>query len=218
MSIIKRIPTLFLIYILIAAGCKKDDFISYNKPFTVANTGGAPTTSGGKAADSVITDSDAFIHHIQYKAGAQQVVTSISGDTLVLKYHENVSIYLPARGYVLSYSVHLVDDFSQSVLKNFDFIIIDAAGHVNFNWADDNLSNIPQKTVKDSTINNTDMTVITAHRLFTFSKAYADHATAVNARDSIMKIKTDKINYSAYVLFTKTYPVTVTSALIIYTE
>lgn len=215
MSIIKHIAPLFIIYILFAAaGCKKDDFISFNKPFTITSASGG----GTKAPDTVITDSDAYIHHTQYKVGTQGVITSVSGDTLVLKYHENVNVYLPARGYVLSYSVHLTDDFSPSTLKNFDFIIIDADGHVNYNWADDNLSNIPQKTVKDSMINNTDMTVINVHRLFTFSKTYANHAAAVGAQDSIMKITTDKISYSAYVLFTKTYPATVTSALITYTK
>jgi len=161
-------------------------------------------------------DTNAFIHSISFAAPTQYTGITVKGATVSLIYNEDVNIFLPKEGYVLSYAVHLKEDFSSSALAAFTFTTIDAEGDITTNWVDDNLNNITAKTVKDTTLNNVAMVKITVKRPFTFTKTYADNEAAVNEQNYLAKITSDKINFSSYVYFTKTYPATATSTAIVY--
>jgi hypothetical protein len=188
-----------IVLMMIMAGCKKSQ------------------AAGPVTAKPI--DTDAFIHQISFAAPNQYVATSVSGDTLRMIYYENISIYLPSQGYKFSYALHLIENFNNSTLKNFQYTTIDAEGDVDVNWVDNNLNNIGSaKTVKDTTINNLVVTEVTVQRPFTFSKAYADNQAAVNEENAILKITTDKINFSSYVYFTTTYPATNTDIPVYYVK
>jgi hypothetical protein len=164
-------------------------------------------------------DTDAFIHQISFAAPNQYVATSVSGDTLRMVYYENVAIYLPSQGYKFSYALHLIENFDSSILINFHYTTIDAEGDVDVDWVDNNLNNIgAAKTVKDTTINNVAETQVTVRRPFMFFKVYANNAQAVNEENLVLAINTDKINFSSYVYFTKTYPATSTSIPVYYVK
>lgn len=194
MKYIRYISPLFALFIAFA-GCKKG-----------SNASNAPK----------VIDTDLFIHQISFTAPTQYTGVKVDGNTTSLIFNENVNIYLPKQGYELSYAVHLKEDFSSSALASFTFTTVDAEGDVTTNWVDDNLNNITAKTVKDTTVNNIAVVQITVKRPFTFKKVYPDHQSALKEQQYLSTLTTDKINFSSYVYFTKTYPATATSTPVYY--
>lgn len=178
-------------------------------------------TSCGKLNDLTPTtvkplDTDVFIHQISFNAPTQLVATKVSNATLAMIYYENINLYIPKAGYTLSYAIHLREDFTSAALIKFQFTTTDTEGDVTTDWVDDNLNNITTKTVTDTTINALEMVKVTIQRPFTFTKVYADNKSAIAEQDSILALTTDKINFSSYVYFTKTYAATATSTRISY--
>lgn len=163
-------------------------------------------------------DTDALIHQIKFSASDQFAATSISGTTLTIIYYENVTLLIPAEGLNLSYAIHLQEDFSASALAKLNYTTIDAYGDVDHDWVNGNLNDVTAKTEKDTTVANVKFTQITVQRPFTFSKPYSTLQAAILGQDSLLNRKTDKINFSSYVYFTKTYPATSTSENIYYTK
>jgi hypothetical protein len=163
-------------------------------------------------------DTDAVIHTISFSAPTQFAATSVIGDTLKTIFYENVSLLIPADGLNLSYALHLKEDFTSSALINFNFTTVDAYGDVTYDWVDDNLNNVTAKTEKDTVINGKNVAKITVQRPFTFSETYTSAQLAINEQDSLLKRTTDKINFSSYVYFGKTYPATSTSTPIYYVK
>jgi len=163
-------------------------------------------------------DTDALIHQISFNAPSQFVATSVAGSKLTMIYYENVSLLIPANGLNLSYALHLEEDFSSAALKSFDYTTVDQSGDVTFDWVDDNLNNVTAKTIKDTVINAAKWSKITVQRPFTFSKTYTDNKSAVSVQDSVLNLKSDKISFSSYVYFTKTYPASTTSVGVYYVK
>ena len=153
-------------------------------------------------------DTDMFIHQISFAAPIQYTGVNVNGNIVSLTYNENVNVFLPKEGYELSYAVHLKEDFTTSALESFTFTTPDTQGKVTTDWVDDNLNEIAAKTVKDTTLNNIAMVKITVKRPFNFTKTFANNQAALNEQDYLSKLLSDKINFSSYVYFTKTYPAT----------
>lgn len=185
-----------IIFAFVAASCRKSASVTPSKPI----------------------DTDAVIHSITFAIPTQFVATSTSGPKLTMIYYENVSLNIPSKGLDLSYALHLTEDFSPSILANFDYFTIDQAGHINTNWVDGNLNNVSAKTKKDTVINNLPVTRITVQRPFTFYKTYATAAEATDGQTQILARKGDKINFSSYVYFTKTYPASTLTASVLYVK
>jgi hypothetical protein len=94
--------------------------------------------------------------------------------------------------------LHLKEDFSKSSLATLDYTTVDEAGATDFDWVDDNLNNVIDKTVTDTTINTIAMKKINVNRKFTFTETFADNASAVAKEDSLYNINTEKIRFSSY--------------------
>lgn len=193
MKQIKFILPIIVLFITIA-GCKK----------------------GSQSTPKTAIDTNLFIHQISFAAPTQYTGITVNNNTVSLIYNENVNIFLPKQGYELSYAVHLKEDFTNTALASFTFTTVDSEGDVTTNWVDDNLNNITAKTVKDTTVNNLPMAEITVKRPFTFTKTYPDHQSALNEQTYLSKLISDKIDFSSYVYFTKTYPATATSTPLVY--
>jgi hypothetical protein len=199
---------LFLFFVL--TGCKKsNDAIPTGK-------GTKGITKTNNPLPSAPIDTDAFIHQITFSAPFQLVVMSVADTKLTLVYYENVDVLIPNDGYTLSFALHLTEDFSHSSLANLDYTTIDEAGDVNLDWVDDNLNNVTNKTVSDTTVNSIMMKKINVNRQFTFTEDLADKKAAIAKEDSLYNINTEKIRFSSYVYFTKTYPATTMKAVINY--
>jgi hypothetical protein len=163
-------------------------------------------------------DTDLFVHHITFAAPTQFSAGKITSNTITIVYNENVNILVPKLGYELSYALHLKEDFSSTVLKSFSYITVDKQGNITTNWVDDNLNNVSGKTIRDTTVAGIAMVNVNVQRPFTFTKTYANNASAVSALDSIAKLQTDKIIFSSYLYFTKTYPATLTNSNVFYAK
>jgi hypothetical protein len=163
-------------------------------------------------------DTDALIHEIKFSAPSQFAATSVSGTKLTVIYYENVSLLVPAEGLNLSYSIHLKEYFSSSILVNFNFTTEDAYGDVTYDWVDDNLNNVTAKTEKDTTISGVKNTEITVQRPFTFARTYTTSQAAILGEDSLLNRKSDKILFASYVYFTKTYPADSTASALYYVK
>src|ERR1700761_5098303 len=161
-------------------------------------------------------DTDLLIHSISFSAPTQYVITSVAGNEITMVYNENVNLFIPKQGYDLSWAIHLTEDFSSAILSKFDYATVDDQGHINTDWVDDNLNGVNSKTVTDTTIKNMAMVKINVQRQFTFTKEYADNATAVPAQNTILLITTNKIAFSSYVSFTENYPATSASLPVTY--
>lgn len=202
------IPILFLFFVL--TGCKKsNDAIPTGK-------GTKGTTKTNNPLPSAPIDTDAFIHQITFSAPFQLVVMSVADAKLTMIYYENVDVLIPSDGYTLSYALHLTEDFSHSSLAKLDYTTVDEAGDVNFDWVDDNLNNVSNKTISDTTVNSIAMKKISVNRQFTFTEDFADNKAAIAKEDSLYKLQNETISFSSYVYFTKTYPATTMSAVINY--
>jgi hypothetical protein len=171
--------------------------------------------TGVSSMKNAAIDTEVLIHEIKFNAPIQYVVTSVSGDTLKMIYYENVSLFIPPNGLNLSYALHLTQDFSGSLLKNFNYNAYDQYGDYTYDWADDNLNNVT-KTITDTTINGTSMKNITVERPFIFTKVYNNAQLATAEKDSVNAVTTDKISFSSFAYFGKDYPATTTSTNILY--
>jgi len=202
---------LFILLVLfVLASCKKSDGV---KP---SGQGTKEISQSGNPLPSAPIDTDAFIHHISFSAPFQLVVMSVADTKLTMVYYENIDVLIPKQGYTLSFALHLKEDFSKSSLAKLDYTTVDEAGATDFDWVDDNLNNVIDKTVSDTTVNSIAMKKIKVNRKFTFTEDFADNQSAVAKEDSLYNINTEKIHFSSYVYFTKTYPTTYMSAVINY--
>jgi len=202
------LPILLIFFVL--TGCKKSNDVVPTGQNTKA------ITNTGNPLPSAPIDTDAFIHEINFSAPFQLVVMTVADTKLTMVYYENVNVLIPKDGYTLSYALHLTEDFSKSSLANLDYTTINEAGDINLDWVDDNLNNVTDKKVSDTIVNSIAMKKINVNRQFTFTEDFADNKAALAKRDSLYNINTERIRFSSYVYFTKTYPATVTAAPINY--
>ena len=171
--------------------------------------------TGVNSNKSTAIDTAVLIHEIKFGAPIQYVVTSVNGDTLKMIYYENVSLYIPPNGLNLSYALHLTQDFSGSLLKNFNFNAYDQYGDYTYDWADDNLNNVT-KTITDTTINGAAMKNVTVERPFIFTKVYNSTQLAAAEKDSVNAATADKISFTSFVYFGKNYPASTASTSVVY--
>lgn len=202
------IPILLIFFVL--TGCKKsNDATPAGK-----DTGAITKTTNPLPSEPI--DTDAFIHQITFSAPFQLVVMSVADAKLTMIYYENIDVLIPTDGYTLSFALHLTEDFSHSSLAKLDYTTIDEAGNVDFDWIDDNLNNVIDKTVSDTTVNDIAMKKIKVNRQFTFTEDFASNKAAIAKQDSLYTLRNETISFSSYVYFTKTYPATIMSAPINY--
>lgn len=161
-------------------------------------------------------DTNTFIHAIVVNAPAQFATTSVANDTLSIIYYENVNLLIPTAGYKASFAIHLVEDFTNTSLKNLNYTTYDAYGDVTYDFVDDNLNDVSAKAIKDTMVNDVAMKKITVQRPFTFKKGYASLQAAIAGQDSLDSVTTDNMAFHSFVYFTTTYPATTAGANLFY--
>jgi hypothetical protein len=191
------IPVLGLLFAITSCGKKGI------KPSTTITTGGNTTTTSDTKLDT-----DELVHSITLNAPAQFVSTNVVVDTLVLTYYENVHFYIPTSGYVYSYALHLIEDFSSTSLATLNYTTYNIVGDINYDFVDDNLNDVSAKSVTDTTLAGVPTKNIIVERPFIFKKFYASNQAALMGQDSIDAVTNQTMNFHAYVYFTKTYPAT----------
>jgi hypothetical protein len=178
--------------------------------------------TGKKQVDTISKSGlslDDSIHLALFNVAPQKVYTSVSGKILTMKYDENVDLYMSAAGYQQTSSVHLLEDFSNTALKGFDFTTVAEGGNTTLDWVDDNLNNVILKTVTDTVINNYSVVKINVHRTFTFFNTYDSAQAATDEQNLLIGKTDDKITFTSYSYYNqKNYPKTNLTIGLVYSK
>ena len=214
---------LMIVLVFLLAACSKNNDVSpqNSKKTTTADstktsTGGISTTLPDTTPKLTHDDS---IHMAGFIIKPQGVKLSVTGTTLTMVFNENVNLLLTSEGYQKTSAVHLLEDFSHSMLGGFDFTTVAEGGNTTFDWADDNLNNVVDKTITDTIINKQQMVKINVHRPFTFSKTYSSAQDALNEQALFIAKTTDTIYFTSYCYYLqKNYTSTSSSATLVYSK
>jgi hypothetical protein len=200
-----------LLITIVIAGCSKNNDV---KP----NTGTSVTTITDTTANTTAKLSlDDSLHMAVFSAAPQIVKTSVSGKNLILKLDENINLLIAADGYKKTSSVHLLEDFKNTLLAGFDYTTVAEGGNTTLNWVDDNLNNVILKSVTDTVINNFKVVKINVHRTFTFFKIYDKNQLAIDEQNILLNKKDDLIMFTSYSYYNqKNYPKTSAVAFVDY--
>jgi len=210
-------------FVFLLAACSKSGEVSpqNSKKTTTADstkisTGGTSTTPPDTTPKLTHDDS---IHMASFIIKPQAVKLSVAGTKLTMVFNENVNLLLTSEGYQKTSAVHLLEDFSHTMLAGFDYTTVAEAGNTTFDWVDDNLNNVIDKTITDTIINKQKMVKINVHRPFTFSKNYSSAQDASNEQALFAAKTTDTIRFSSYCYFEqKNYRPTSSSASLVYSK
>ena len=165
----------------------------------------------------VLPDSATVQHTVKLLVTPQQTKVSIKDSTLTLAFNEDVTMLLNAQGYDHTYAVHLTQDFTSSALNKLDYTTVNN-GATFYDYLEDNLNNVSQKTVSDTSINGVTLKKIHLVRLINFVQKFANAQLASNAQTAILSTHTDMVAFSSYVFYDKSYPATTAAAAINYTS
>jgi hypothetical protein len=210
-----KLITILCLSLLIFAGCHKDENVTpanNTKSSTSGGSGKTPTGGGSTTVTDTVPalSHDDSIHMARFDA---------KGTKLTMVFNENVDILITEEGYQKTSAVHLLENFTKTTLYGFDYTTVAAAGNTTFDWVDDNLNNVIDKTISDTVINNQKMVKINVHRPFTFSKNYTS-AQQAQSEEAVFAAKTtDTVGFSSYLYYAqKNYRPTSASAVVVYSK
>jgi hypothetical protein len=219
-----KLITILCLSLLIFAGCHKDENVTpanNTKSSTSGGSGKTPTGGGSTTVTDTVPalSHDDSIHMARFDAKPQAVQLSVKGTKLTMVFNENVDILITEEGYQKTSAVHLLENFTKTTLYGFDYTTVAAAGNTTFDWVDDNLNNVIDKTISDTVINNQKMVKINVHRPFTFSKNYTS-AQQAQSEEAVFAAKTtDTVGFSSYLYYAqKNYRPTSASAVVVYSK
>jgi hypothetical protein len=187
---------------------------SCRKDVVKINQGGTTIDNG----TSVVISEDELLRKITINIPAQQVKTSINGSDLILVYKEDISSVLDPKGYDLSYSIRLNEDFSSSALYKLDYTVPAPNGSYTSGWHGNDLKVLTEVTKTETVVNGKTMVNLRLLRYFTFTRHFNTAQEAVNQQNVLLNTKTDVVKFTAYVVFGKEYPPTATTAGLVYTK
>ena len=158
---------------------------------------------------------DTAAYHLNYSVNSQIVKLSVTNDTLKLVYNEDVKIIADSANYKNSYAIHVVEDFSKSQLKNYNYNTT-TKGITVYDWVEDNLNNVDLTAVTDTVINHKTYAKIELKRNFIFFKPFNNAADATAEQKRLLAVKTDLMSFSSYFFYLKDYPATNISVPLVY--
>lgn len=182
------------------ASCKKANLAPLNP---TSSTGGTSTQPSTNYAISFVTPD-------------QVVATNVKNDTLVMVYHENVSLVLNPEEYASSWAVHLIETFDGTTLSGVDYTTVNPQGIAVHNVVDNNMNNVILKSVSDTTVNGAAKKVMRVFRNFTFSKVYDSNAAAISEQNKLVGTK-EQMSFSAY-YYADAPTIISTNSTIVYTK
>ena len=148
---------------------------------------------------------------VKYQADAQIVKTAVTNDTLRLDFYQKVGLLVDPYDYSHTWSLCLIQDFSNSYLKDLHFDTpsnATASGYVH-DWIPVNLNDVApdQKTITNTTIDGKQYVLVTITRLFKFYSPLGSHDEAVAKQNQLLQTKGDNVAYKAFYSFNNIYSV-----------
>lgn len=195
-----------LLLIVSLSSCRKDiiDYYPGNKTSINSN--------------SIKVNEEDLLRKITFNTSAQNVKTSISGTVLKLVYTRDINVLLDPKGYDLSYSVRLNEDFSASALGRLSYTLPAPNSSYTTDWAGNDLKVLTEVTKTEVNINGKSMVNLHLLRYFTFVKNCVTVQEAVTQQNTLLNTKTDLVKFTSYVAFDKEYPASTVSSVLVYTK
>ncbi len=188
--------------------CKKDiQNVEWNNNGMTNNNG-----------SSIGLSEDEKLRQITIDIPAQVVKTSVEGNTLNLVYNENISALLDPKGYDLSYSIRLNEDFTGSALNGLQYTTPGPNGTYTTGWHGNDLKVLSEVTKTTVVVGGKTMVKLHLVRSFTFTKQFATAQEAISQQNALVNKKTDVIKFTGYVIFGKDYPSSAATATLVYTK
>lgn len=194
----------------VLTGCRKELMVTKPSAISVKPANGLDSTK-------ILTEDD-LVHMITIDLGPQTVKTQVTDNKLTMTYTEDVTALLPYKGYDLSFSIRLNEDFSSSGLAKFDYTLPGTNGTTTNNWAGNDLKILNEVTKTQYTFNEQTRVKLHLTRTFTFVKQYITAAIARQAQATFIGTKTDVVTFSTFVVFGKDYPATTAKATLVYVK
>jgi len=203
--ITKRIILPAALLIVSSSSCRKE-IVDLNNDTKIPNNG-----------SQVIISEDDLLRKITFSVPVQNVKTSVKDNVLTMVYSEDVSALLNPKGYELSYSIRLNEDFTASALSKYSFTVPSPGGQTT-NWAGNDLKVLTEVTKSNLIVDGKNMVKLQLKRNFTFTKTFPLPQDAVNQQNILLNTKTDVVKFSSFVNFGKNYPLTTASILLVYSK
>lgn len=205
--IVNKVVISGAIVILGFSSCKKDlQSVEWNSG--IANNNNS----------SIGLSEDEKLRQVTLNVSAQTVKTSIEGTTLKLVYTEDVSALLDPKGYDLSYSIRLNEDFIGTALNGITYTTPGPDGTYTTGWHGNDLKVLDEVNKTSVVINGKAMVKLHLLRYFTFTKQFGTAQEAVTQQNALVNKKTDVIKFTSYVSFGKDYPASTATATLVYTK
>jgi hypothetical protein len=144
---------------------------------------------------------------IEYDVQDQVVKTRVVNDTLRLDFYQDINFLVDPDEYANSWALHLIQDFSNSYLKDLHFDMIASAAGYAHDWVPINLNDVHpnQKKVSSAVVNGKEYVKISLKRVFEFYSVLSSNQAALQQENTLLQTSTHKVLYKAFYSFNSQY-------------
>ena len=139
-------------------------------------------------------------YEMKYKNGDQIVKTFVRNDTLWLHFNENVVVLVDPNDYENTWGMALIQEFTNSYLKDLHYIGLATAGGYSYDWMPINLNDVApgQKTSANVTVDGKKYVQVTVSRLFEFFQKMGTTQAAVDQQNIVLQRTNDSVLYKTF--------------------
>ena len=144
---------------------------------------------------------------IKYQVADQVVKTRLVNDTLRLDFYQEVNFLVDPNEYRNSWALHLIQDFSNSYMKDLHFDMIASAAGYAHDWVPINLNDVHpnQKTSTNVNVDGKDYVKVTLKRVFEFYSKLGTAQAAAQQQGVLLQTTNHSVLYKAFYSFNSQY-------------
>jgi len=137
---------------------------------------------------------------MKYINGDQSVKTRVSNDTLWLNFYEKIDLLVDPNDYANTWGMALIQDFSNSYLKDLHFFGTATPTLYSYDWMPINLNDAApgQKTSTNVTVDGKKYVQVTISRLFEFFNKMGSTQAATDLQNVVLQRTNDVVLYKAF--------------------
>lgn len=139
-------------------------------------------------------------YFMEYQTNDQTAAMFVRNDTLRIDFHENISVLVDPNDYAHSWAIHLIQDFSQSYLKDLHFTALATAHGYSYDWVPVNLNDAAsgQVTSTSVTVNGRQYVKVTIVRTFEFFNKMGTAQAAQNQLNTLLQTTNQSVTYKLF--------------------
>jgi uncharacterized protein YcfL len=139
-------------------------------------------------------------YYVKYETPDQSVKMKVSSDTLRLDFYENIALLVDPNDYNNTWAMHLIEDFSQSYLKDLHFDAVATAAGYAHDWVPVNLNDAApgQRSSTNVTVDGKQYVKVTIARKFEFYNKLGTNQAAVNQQNTLLQTTNHTVTYKTF--------------------